>query len=72
MDLNMLWIGIGIVLMPTRISLSVLMPIQIRIRVLPQVLHMLENKKIYSHFFHISDFLFYIVYLFYQRHKKSV
>ncbi len=42
-----LWIGI--VLIPIRIQFqfprSILMPIQIRIRILPQVLHMLEDQK---------------------------
>jgi hypothetical protein len=38
-----LWIGI--VLMPIRIRLSIMKPIQIRIRILPQFIHKLENQN---------------------------
>jgi hypothetical protein len=38
---------IGIVLIPIRIRLSILMPLQIRIPILPKVLRMLENQNIF-------------------------
>jgi hypothetical protein len=48
----MLWIGI--VLMPIWIRLSILMSIQIRIWILSQVLHMLENLRKNLTFIHTS------------------
>ncbi len=43
---SLLWIGM-VFFYAVRIRLSILMPIQIRIRILPQVSHMLENNKIF-------------------------
>ncbi len=59
-----LWIGI--VLMPIRIRISMLMAIRIRIgimRLLPQVLHILDNQNFFSRYFNSQHCHFTMFYL---------